>query len=298
MTRVISETAGLLPQEPFPVSRRQEALTARFLLPSQQTIFDYLLALRLEADKVLSVRYPFVNGKPYPLGRCKEISDTVRAELTRRIQRPVHPAERAIHGFLRAGGIVRPVWGILRRQFFQNATQFGSLYIDVSNDTVTVTKPKVEILPMADSELEPVRDLADFALVAGRYWKADMYANMLVPALAPILPLVGVWPGQGVELQSATDYVIGLMMRDRFQMAEDWLRQAPPPPEKEARAFLDNLPAAFRLPDGTDLREAAIAACRTARQEQRYKDVAWRDARVMDFQVIFQAQQAGRMARA
>ena len=59
------------------------------------------------------------------------------------------PVERAIREFIGKGGAFRSVWGVLREQYFQNAIQLGGLYVDVSNDTVVVTKPKVEILPIA-----------------------------------------------------------------------------------------------------------------------------------------------------
>ena len=43
---------------------------------------------------------------------------------------------RALRAFLRAGGTLRRVWGDLRGQFFQNAFQLGTLYLDVANDSV------------------------------------------------------------------------------------------------------------------------------------------------------------------
>ena len=93
-------------------------------------------------------------------------------------------------GFVAEGGWLRSVWGVLREQYFQNALQMGTLYVDVSNDTVVVTKPPVEILPMEASGLVAVRDLAHFRQTAERYWGATLYANHLVPTLAPLLPMM------------------------------------------------------------------------------------------------------------
>jgi hypothetical protein len=291
MTRQTTMPMDLLPQEPMPITAEQHALTVQFLLPAQPDIFEYLTQLRNLVDPILSTRLPPANGKAYPLGRCREISDAVRAELRARLQQPCVPAERAILAFLRAGGIIRPIWGVLRDQYFQNATQFGSLYIDVSNDTVVVTKPKVEILPMECSGLRAIRDLHDLRDIAAKYWDAAIYANHIVPSLAPILPAIGIWHKDGkAELQSATDYMIAMLMRERFAASEQWVRDLPPPPPEQLAPFLARLPARFQRPEEEDGRTASIAACQAARAAGHFRNNVWRDARVLDFQAILKAQ--------
>lgn len=273
----------LLPQQIAPVTPAQQQLTAQHLLPVQDALFDYLMALRDELDPVLAVRYPPQLGKDYPLGRCQEITTDVLAALQTRLPARRHPVERAVMDFVQAGGWVRPVWGALREQYFQNAVQFGALYVDVSNDTVVVTKPKVEILPLADSGLVPVRDAAHFALIAQRYWRAEVYANLVAPSLAPVLPFVTLQPGDAPALQAASDYMIGLFMRDGFGEAERWLAEAPAPPPAIAQALAQRLPPDLRTPAGQDPRHAALAACRSARAAGHGQDRAWRDARVRDY---------------
>lgn len=272
-----------MPQEPAPVTREQAALTARFLLPAQDAIFDYLMALRIELDPVLEAQSPPIRGKVYPLGRCMEITSAVQRELTLRLQKPTVKAERAIHAFIKAGGIVRPIWGVLRGVYFQNATQFGSLYIDVSNDTVTVTKPKVEILPMAQCNLESVRDLAHFTATARLYWQAEVFANHVAPTLAPILPMMVQYQDGSSSFQSASDYMIAMMMRDGFAAAEEWLSAAPSPPAPMMDAYARGLPEDLRVAAGIDFRQAAIDACRTARAQRCHQNQPWRDARVLDY---------------
>lgn len=282
----------LLPQQPAPINREQSALTKRFLVPALKNIYDYLYALRDEMDPALKARYTMKYDKEFPLGCCLEISDDIRKELIHRLRRPpTLPAERALVAFFNAGGIIRPIWGALRGQFFQNATQIGTLYVDVANDTVTVTKPKVEILPISEAGLEPIRDLHHYRDIARHYWGCEVLANHAVPSLAPLIPMLGVRPGQPAQLMPPYDYMTALMMRDRFHMAEAWVREMPGPSPEALEPFLENLPAHLRPVPGADGREAAIAACQAARGGGAWKDQEWRTARILDYFAITQPEQ-------
>lgn len=276
-------TTRLLPQQIAPVDQKQIALTARHLRPLGSALPDYLLTLRRELDEELAPQCPSALGKAYPLGRCTEITSAAVTALTKRLQAPTHPVEAALTRFIIDGGIVRPIWGALRGLYFQNAMQFGSLYVDVANDTVTVSKPKVEILPLAQSGLEMIRDAAHFAAIAGRYWGADLYANVVAPALAPIFPLISVIPGTYPTLQSATDYMIELFMRSGFDTAIPWLTNAPPPPAPALEAFARLVPPDLLEPDPDAGRRAALEACAENRARGLAMDRAWRDARVQDY---------------
>lgn len=275
-----TSTLPLLPQQIAPDSPAQAALTERWLAPLGDALDAWCRTLRAETDAQLKPQLPDAAGKPYPYGRCEEITQHAFARLQERLRQPTHPVERALRDFIAAGGGVRSVWGVLREQYFQNALQFGTLYVDVSNDTVVVTKPPVEILPMAVSGLVPVRDLAHFRQTAERYWGATLYANHLVPTLAPLLPVVSVSPGRLLPgLQSACDYMIELMRRDGFRQAEAWLRDGPaPPPDLQ----LPHLPADLR-PWTADARAEAVLACQRARAAGAALDANWRVARVSDY---------------
>ncbi len=273
----------LLPQQIAPVDRQQAALTSRHFGDRGELLEAYFRALRDEADGELGSVLPPAGGKPYPYGRCEEITRAVFVRLAARLKAPSGPLDGTILGFIRAGGIVRSVWGALRGQYFQNALQVGALYVDVANDTVVVTKPKVEILPLAESGLESLRDLDHFSEIAAIYWGASVFANVLVPSLAPILPLVTVSPGRlAPALQSASDYMIALMCRDGFRQAEAWLGDGPAPPPEIAAAIVDALPDDLR-PEAEDGRAEALAACRRARAAGHMEDGPWRRDRVMDY---------------
>ncbi|WP_367154610.1 hypothetical protein [Methylomonas sp. HYX-M1] len=273
----------LLPQQIAPADARQQALTETHLTGRINELTGYFLALRADVDRKLAAKLPPATGKPYPYGRCEEITREAFALLTQRLPQAQTATDLALRDFAANGGIVRTVWGVLREQYFQNALQFGSLYVDVANDTVDLAKPKVEILPMADSGLLDVRDLAHFRQTAQSYWGAALYANHLLPSLAPLLPIVSVSPGRlKPGLQSACDYMIALMCRDEFRQAEAWLESGPPPPADIARAVLSKAPADLQAWTA-DPRQEAITACRRARNAGCHTDSQWRDARVLDY---------------
>lgn len=273
----------VLPQQPVPLDAWLIDLTERHLIPIQQALFDYMMGLRLAVDGQLAPTLAPMLGKPYPLGRCLEINNAVVTALIDRLRAPTHPVEMAIIAFLKEGGVVRTIWGALRGRYFQNAMQFGSLYVDVSNDTVTVTKPKVEILPLEQAGLEAIRDAAHFAEIAAIYWDANIYANVAAPSLAPILPFISFIPGTFPVLQSATDYMIELLMRDGFRSARRWLETAPAPPPDVWAQLCDRVPADLMASDPDTGRQAALAACDAMAQTGRRRDMDWRDARVQDY---------------
>ncbi len=275
-------TAAPLPQQPAPVTRRQAELTARHLAPLREPLAGLLRALRAETDAALAPRLGPVAGRAYPFGRCQPITEDVGSRLRARLAEGGGAPERAIRRFIAAGGTVRPIWGALRGRYFQNALQFGGLYVDVANDTVTVTKPKVEILPLAESGFEAIRGPGHFAEVAARYWGARLFANHALPELAPLLPLISQVPGAAPRLQSATDYMIDLLRRDGFAPSEAWLAEGPPPPAELVEALQARARSALggAAPAG---REAALEACRRARAAGAAGDTAWRDARVRDY---------------
>jgi len=275
----------LLPQQIAPVDPAQAELTQACFSGRTEALRQYFLALRHEVDAELAAQIAPAGGKPYPYGQCEIITRNAVSRLSARLQGPpgADPIELALRTFLGRGGIGRMVWGALRGQYFQNAIQLGALYVDVSNDTVVVTKPKVEILPLDQSGLEPLRDLAHFREIAARYWGCTIYANRLVPSLAPLLPMVSASPGRlAPGLQSASDYMIALMCRDGFRQAEQWLAEGPEVPPEVAAAIATSLPADLR-PQTSDPRQEALAACRAARAAAHQEHGPWRQARVSDF---------------
>ncbi len=194
---ILNITDVVLPFEPRIVDPgRQTVLSERHLLPALLELEAFFLAIRLHVDLTLERAQPVKLGKTYPLGQCLEISQAVMRLLERADVSAVQLSDAAVVGrkafaaFRKAGGAFRLVWGDLRGEFFQNAFQLGTLYLDVSNDTVTPSKPKVEILPFEQARLIPIADYRHFARISSRYWKHRVYPNHVLPELAPYCPLI------------------------------------------------------------------------------------------------------------
>jgi hypothetical protein len=222
----------LLPNEPrVPDWEHQQALTERFLQPELAKLEALFLALRTQLDLALAAAQPLKNDKPYPLGQCLEISLAAMQELKRQpitaFSADAAAGYRALHAFLSAGGQMRQVWGDLRGEYFQNAFVVGTLYLDVANDTVVPSKPKVEILPLENAHFVPITDYLHFARIATRYWKAHVFPNHVLPELAPHFPLISVTPNGQIRLQSSTDYFLSLTRLSGFQPSEDTLADLP-----------------------------------------------------------------------
>lgn len=178
------------PDEPMRV------LTERRLGPHRAGLERLMLDLRHSVDRDLEDgRLTFPRRRyPYPKGFCREITDAVFDRLGKRIAAPDTPVTEALAAFVREGGVLSPVWGALGGCYFQNALQVGALYVDAANDTVDVTEPKVEILELALSGLEPIADVGHFARIAQVYWGGSLWANTLFPRLAPVLPIIHFGP--------------------------------------------------------------------------------------------------------
>jgi hypothetical protein len=219
----------LLPNEPRIINESAEqSLTDRYLMPALTELEVFFLRVRAEVDAILQPQQPIKLGKPYPLGQCLEITQAVQERLRRinvsGLDSRAAVGYAALSAFLDAGGLLRQVWGDLRGQFFQNAFLIGTLYVDVSNDTVVPTKPKVEILPFAKSQLTPIKDYLHFKTIAGRYWKDQIFPNHVLPELAPYCPLVQInFLGQ-VGLYNSTDYMVGMTRATDFRGSEAVLR--------------------------------------------------------------------------
>ena len=218
----------LLPNEPrIRNFAMEDALTIRHLQPVLRELEACMLAVRTQLDPELQRLRPAKERKPYPIGQCLEIAKAVRKRLVA-VDAATLPANaavglRALRAFQRAGGSFRLVWGDLRGQYFQNAFQLGTLYVDVSNDTVVPTKPKVEILPFEDAQFIPIRDFWHYSEIASRYWTENIYPNHVLPKLAPHCPLLHISNSGQIRVFDASDYMVSLTKIDGFKPSESVL---------------------------------------------------------------------------
>ena len=275
---ILNVTDVILPFEPRIVDfGRQATLSERYLLPALPELEAFFLAVRAHVDLMLEPAQPVKLGKTYPLGQCLEISLAAMRLLEQADVSSVRLSDAAVAGhaafaaFRKAGGSFRLVWGDLRGEFFQNAFQLGILYLDVSNDTVTRTKPKVEILPFEQARLIPVADYRHFARISSRYWKHRVYPNHLLPELAPYCPLIHLAPDGGLSIKDCTEYMVGMTRAGRFAPSEEVLADQPMP-----AALFQYLVQALgevklKLPrTAEDGRVMALRACREYRSKRWY----------------------------
>ena len=247
----------------------QEALTNRHLSGRLESLHSLFLELRAAVDPELR---GFARGRPYPLGRCLEITVLVLKQLDDGFFDQLSPAARdglaALNQFRETGGEVRRVWGDLRGRYFQNALQVGVLYVDVANDTVVASKPPVEILPFAQSGLRAIADHLHFARIAHGYWSSRFLPNHVVPELAPWLPLVEIRADGRIRLGSTDAYMLGLALSSRFRSSEAAVAASsmPEPVFEALAAVLRDGPVP--IPSNAAAgRTDALEGCRAARDQ-------------------------------
>lgn len=282
-----SLTTPVLPQQPLAPSAEQHELTSRVLLPQQQHLYALCTRARQAADQELRLQKPTKGGKPYPLGQCLEICQRVfgifRVWLQATAPLPLSATEQqglgCLREFLSRGGLLRMIWGDLRGQYFQNAMQLGSLYVDVANDTVFIGKPPVEILPFEHCGMVAIGDFFHFASIARRYWRGELYPNHLFPHLGPYFPWVSVVPGVGVQLEAGNDYMVAFTRQDGFRSAQQVLEHGAPPAALVSAVV--PLFANTSLGFSAEGRTAALSCCHALRQSP--PDEAQRDAAVRQF---------------
>ncbi len=199
---------------------RQQALTEVHLIPVLPDLQALLLRLRSHLDPALRAAKPTTSSGAYPLGQCLEITLAVEARLADLTPHGLSSTDaRALGGlraFQAAGGRVRRAWGGLRGAYFQNALIAGTLYLDVANDTVVVTKPPVEIMPLAEADFSPIADYGHFARIAGRYWKRAFLPNHVFPTLAPYMPFIQVDRCGAVRVGPIDTHMLALTLDGRF----------------------------------------------------------------------------------
>lgn len=209
----------------YPVDDHQRELCRRWLWPNQEAMFEDFLRLRLEFDQSFTpAPQP---GRNYPIGYCREISVGVFNLLQRALAAPQTSGISALRNFCAAGGRFKRVWGDLRHSYFQNAFQAGDMYIDAANDSVVITKPKVEILRLEKAEFFPLNDFESYARLAETYWKGQVYPNRYLPNLAPMFPILLVYPSGQIKLHSQYQTPLYLNLVHDFSLAEDFLLRSP-----------------------------------------------------------------------
>lgn len=163
------------------------------------------------------------NLAAYPKGYCLEITRRLLRELNKEIRLGALKSIPLLQDFCRGGGRINRIWGGLRGIYFQNAIQAGSYYIDVANDTVDVTKPKIEILPIEDVDYQQFDSYFDYAKVAEIYWKCRMLPNSYFPNLAPYFPIIVFHADGRIGLESPSSFMFPMNLSKNFAPAHQYI---------------------------------------------------------------------------
>ncbi len=214
-----------------PVDEKTQNLVDRFIAPNQAAIVRDMYELRAETDKHLLARLgeavkpdEGLDGKKgYPVSFCLEITRYMLRLMSREPVPPHMTGLKALHDFVRAGGIVKRIWGALRGTYFQNAIQVGSFYLDVANDTVNPDKDDIEMLPLVESGFRSLDSYFEFAQVGQIYWKYRMIPNRFFPHLAPFYPIISFSKEGVIRLESSNSYMFPMNIEKRFSPAREFV---------------------------------------------------------------------------
>lgn len=241
-----------------------------------------LAYLRLTVDLELVPKYPYIGSKIYPLGRCREIRDAVFTLLEKKLPTATEPGLVLIRERLVQGEVLRKIWGALRGVYFQNAIAIGDWYLDVSNDTVNPNKPRIEVLPLAQSGLEQITSFEQFVPVARSYWEVTVYRNEVCPALAPYLPLLFISKSGISWIGDASDDMLAVATQSQFVASERILASLPPPPA-EASARWNEALSAMQQNDFLHQQGDALQFCQLYRNKGYHQDSSRRDSAVLAY---------------
>ncbi|WMN59032.1 hypothetical protein NI389_12495 [Pseudoalteromonas xiamenensis] len=245
-----------------------------------------LVMLRVEADLTLLPNLPYFSGKPYPLGRCKEIRDEVYTRFVKALESNTSAPFQKINAYLKQGGVIEKAWGSLRDEYFQNAMIIGKWYVDVSNDTVYPNKPRVEIVELEKANFYPITTFEKFSEIAKKYWEVEVYANTVLPALAPYFPLICV-NKKGISwLAAANDNMVAVAMNSQFQLSEQVLRQTPNPPEQVVKSWQSMLNQINQTSAFLSQQGCPETYCEQYRSQNAFTDLNHRNSAVLSFQAL------------
>jgi hypothetical protein len=214
-------------------TKEQEKATQEWIVPHAQEIVADAEDIRKKVDAILLKRLDLKNqlrlhNEVYPEGMCNfivsEFSYLMKGELLNRDYRGM----QAVKNFVRAGGLIQPFWGVDKDMYFQNAIQLGTSILDVANDTVDRKKPPVVFYPdSTEAPLKNIESMAQFADIAEKYWRVDVYPNIYLPWFAPAFPMLFIrrsnYDGKAADNLMLETQTSHLMVRNLHTLREEHL---------------------------------------------------------------------------
>jgi hypothetical protein len=134
-------------------------------------------------------RQPPENLSNYPIGMCTIITNAAWRLLTKEAFLPNTDGFFRLRAFVSSGGIFHVIWGGFRKKCFQTAFQVGDHYIDISNDTVDIHKPKIDHASLAESGFHDIHTYKEYMGIKADYHHVEIIINNCLPRLFPYFPL-------------------------------------------------------------------------------------------------------------
>lgn len=190
--------------DPCPVDQREWDLTEKWITPDLDRIIEGLTKIRAKIDEQFEKEKAVTlegeqavhlaglkDIRQYPYGYCDVIRDMVWNAIGDNMRHPNKESRyfSSVQSFLQEGGHARKIWGELTYgPYFQNAIQIGAYYIDAANDTVDVTKPKLDVKYLKDASMRSVDDYEQYFDITDSYYDWDVFPNTFFPELAVLFP--------------------------------------------------------------------------------------------------------------
>lgn len=146
--------------------------------------------LRLLSTYVEEEKSKSLQKQPFPKGYCFHITHIFDKYLNQKIGSQELWIKH-LEAYLKKGGFFRKVWGIDKESYFQTALQIGPIILDISYNTVTLTKPKVDWQLLGpDCVFREVRDWEDYLTIKSSYHQTEIYSNTVFPTIQHDFPVI------------------------------------------------------------------------------------------------------------
>ena len=194
----------------------------------------------------------------YPIGHCWKISRIALNYLEHAISDNEVSYFSVLKNYVDQGGLLKLIWGELRQEYLQTALQIGPLYVDLSNDTVDIHKPKTMWSALSDSGFQNLSSFQVYAGLTQTYQGYDVYLNTCFPELACVCPLlVSKMSGSDNIGLSRNLFMAGIALERNWQPVEHlfenpWVNGRPIN-TVDAEAFPDFLPELIKKSQHADL---------------------------------------------
>jgi hypothetical protein len=131
-------------------------------------------------------------AKVYPLGKCYNITKIAFSYINKFELNDERSPFFPLGEFVKQGGVFKIIWGEVRHEVFQTATQMGNWYFDAANDTVVITKPKVLrfTFDSAQNEFHQVDSVQQYIDIKKKYHECEIYLNTMIPSVSQLFPLL------------------------------------------------------------------------------------------------------------